>query len=158
LAKVYVNGVVLAQSAPPPTPDGSPLNTTVSFRIPTPPHDAWLVCSATGPKPEGIWWTTMMPGLALLSNPVWIDANGDGKYQSPAETARLALDQVTIDAAKGPQIAELAPLLTTCDAAVAVQVMVLAKDRWQAEYPDKLKLIPALASRHKDRLLPLLDQ
>lgn len=158
LAKVYMNGVLVAQSAPLSTPAGRPLDTTVSFRIPTPPHDAWLVCSATGPKPEGIWWTTLMPGLALMTNPVWIDGNGDGKYQSPAETARIALDGVTIDPLKGPQMHQLAALLTTCDAAVAVQIMVLAKDRWQAEYPDKLKLIPALANHHKNRLLPLLDQ
>jgi hypothetical protein len=157
LVKVYMNGLVVAQSAPLPTPAGQPLNTTVSFRIPTPQHDAWLVCSATGPKPEGIWWTTLMPGLAVVSNPVWIDSNGDGKYQSPADTARLALDQVTVHPTKGPRVHELAPLLTSCDAAVAIQVMVLAKSRWSANYPDKLKLIPALASRHKDWLLPLLD-
>ena len=157
-AKVYLNGSLVAQSPPPLAPDGRPMDITLAFVIPAPKHDAWLVCNATGPTPEGIWWTTLMPGLALMTNPVWIDADGDGKYTSPAETARLALDGVSIDPVKGPRIHELAELLTICDAAIAVQVMVLAKNRWAAEYPDKLKLIPALASRHQELLIPLLAQ
>lgn len=156
-AKIYMNGVVVAQSEPRPREDGEPLDTNIWFTIPAPEHDAWLVCGIRGPKPEGAWRYSLMPGLVLMTNPVWIDVDGDGKYTSPAATAKLHLDEVVIDSVKGPQIHTLAGLLSTCDSAIAVQVMAQAKQRWGADYPDKLKLIASLSSRYKARLLDLID-
>ena len=156
--QIYMDGEVVAQSPPLGVPAGQPLDLDLSFQIHAPTHDAWIVCSATGPRPEGIWWTTLMPGVALLTNPVWIDVDGDGHYQSPAESARHAVDGVSIDPQKGPKIQELARFLSHCDGAVATQVLVYAKSLWAADYPDKLQLLPAIASRYKNQLLPLLDQ
>ncbi|MCP4091843.1 MAG: CehA/McbA family metallohydrolase [Planctomycetes bacterium] len=156
-AKVYMNGVVVAQSETMHRKEDEPLDTNVWFTIPAPKHDAWLVCGIRGPNPKGVWRYTLMPGLVLMTNPVWIDADGDGKYTSPAATAKLHLDEVVIDAERGPQIHTLAKLMSTCDSAIAVQVMAQAKQRWGADYPDKLELIASLSSRYKARLLDLLD-
>lgn len=156
-AKVYMNGVAVAQAETAPRKAGEPLDTNVWFTIPAPEHDAWMLCSVRGPKPPGPWWTTMMPGLVLMTNPVWIDVDGDGKYSSPAATAKLHLDEVVIDAANGPLIQSLAAVLSNCDSAIAVQVMAQAKQRWGVDYPDKLELIASLSSRHEARLLDLLD-
>ena len=156
-AKVFMNGELVAEATPPVVADGEPLETTFKFTIPAPEHDAWLVCNATGPAPEGIWWTTLMPGIALLTNPVWVDVDGDGSYRSPAMTAQAAIDTLTVGAEGGPQISELSSLLESCDRAIAVQVLVLAKRRWGQEYPDKLKLIPSLTERFADHLSALLE-
>ncbi|MDP7061314.1 MAG: CehA/McbA family metallohydrolase [Planctomycetota bacterium] len=156
-AKVYMNGVVVAQMETPPRPDGEPLDTNLWFTIPAPQHDAWLVCGIRGPNPEGAWRYTLMPGLVLMTNPVWIDADGDGKYTSPAITAKKHLDEVIIDPDKGPQIQSLTSLLSNCDSAIALQVMAQAKQRWGDDYPDKLALIPTLSSRFKAGMSDLLD-
>lgn len=70
----------------------------VTWKIPRPPHDVHLVAIATGPGVSEPFWETPRPyqpsSKALnpraigSTNPIWIDANGDGCFQSAHAIAR----------------------------------------------------------------------
>lgn len=122
-AEVFVNGrraqgVQLAEG-------GQPWSREFDFKLDVPAHDAWVVCLAQGPVPEGGWWTTIQSHLAALSNPVWVDGDGDGRWQSPRAIAQA------LRARHGADSAGLAAALAGCDAAVRAQSAALhtAADR-----------------------------
>jgi len=98
----------------------------VEWTLPRPAHDVHLVAIATGPGVTAPYWETprpyqptskvFTPRLIGSTNPIWIDADGDGKF-SAARTYALALVQ---RAAGDP--ARLSSLLAGYDQAVSVQV------------------------------------
>jgi hypothetical protein len=155
-AVVYLNGIPVAEITMPAQAQAKPLVQDLRFLIPAPTHDAWLVCVARGPRPDGPWWYSLFDDLALVTNPVWIDADGDGVYRSPAEIAERACDKVRLDAQGMPILADLAGRLSDCDEAVAVQVLVEAMDRWGASFPDRIAQIPTLCPRHRTALSELI--
>ena len=153
---VFVNGNPVAETTLPPREDGVPLRQDVGFRIPAPAHDAWLVCVARGPRPEGPWWYSLFDDLALVTNPVWIDVDGDGKYSSPAATAAAACDAVRPSPQGTPQLSDLEDILRSCDEAVAIQILLAAQDRWGETMQDMLQLIPSMSPRHAAALSEIL--
>lgn len=155
---VFVNGLPVAETTLTPRADGVPLRQDIGFRIPAPAHDAWLVCVARGPKPDGEWWYSLFDDLALVTNPVWIDVDGDGAYASPAETAAAACDAVTLTEDGRPRTADLGGILGDCDEAVAIQVLLAARDRWGESTPEVLERIPDLSPLHAEVLRALLDE
>ncbi len=155
-AAIYWNGEVVAQSTFLPSTPGQALRQSLEFRLPRPAYDTWLVCVAQGPKPDAPWWYSLFDDLAWVSNPIWLDANGDGVYQSPAETAAKALNQVDKGPKGQPQITDLAGILNHCDRAIAIQVMVQAQLRWEASFPQLVAQIPMLSSRHRPALEAVL--
>ena len=56
-----------------------------------PKHDAYLVCAVFGDGITEPFWTTLARFTAAVTNPLYLDGDGDGKYQSPRETARQIL-------------------------------------------------------------------
>jgi predicted metal-dependent phosphoesterase TrpH len=116
-ADVFVNGrrvdgVALDEG-------GKPWSRELEFTVRVPAHDSWIVCLAQGPVPEGDWWFTIQSHLAALSNPVWVDGDGDGRWQSPREVARALREQ------HGADPAALSAALAGCDAAVRAQAVAL---------------------------------
>lgn len=68
------------------------------------PHDAWLVVLVEGdePLPAPVYRGDRPILPWALSNPVWIDADGDGTWTSPAERVAAALAaQPTPEVARG---------------------------------------------------------
>jgi hypothetical protein len=102
---------------------GGFLNTNLTFQIPAPAHDAYLVCVAFGDGVKDPSWRTIRDYTLAVANPIFIDADGDGKYSSPRETA-LALLQKT-----GYDVAKIETALTNLDPAIGVQMMAEAKLR-----------------------------
>ncbi len=122
-ADVFVNGRRADGAAL--SEGGRPWSRELEFTVAVPAHDAWVVCLAQGPAPEGDWWSTIQSHLAALSNPVWVDADGDGAWQSPRAIAQA------LRARHGANAAALAAALAGCDAAVRAQSAALqaAADR-----------------------------
>ena len=99
------------------------------WELPKPKHDVHLVAIATGPGVTEPFWEIPRPYQASSkrlnprvigsTNPVWIDANGDGTFQSAFAIAQSLLKQWQDDEAG------LRDALMDHDAAVKTQVEVL---------------------------------
>ncbi len=89
---IYLNGAVVAERTI-TGQTGKPFNQFVSFTLPAPKHDAHLVCVVFGPGIKEPYWRTDRDYTMAATNPVFLDADGDGKYRSPRETAQILLSQ-----------------------------------------------------------------
>lgn len=99
-AIVFLNGVPVAEKQLKPAP-GRPFDERLTFSIPVPRHDAHLVCAVFGNGVTAPYWKTLGNYTAAVTNPLYLDGDGDGQYQSPRETARklLAATDGTVNAA-----------------------------------------------------------
>lgn len=156
-AVVFLNGVPVAESTLPDSDLGQPHRQDLRFTLPAPAHDAWLVCVARGPKPQGPWWYSLFDDVALVTNPIWIDCDGDGAYSSPAETAEAALEDLPTGVLGEPQFGYLASTLGACDEAVAIQLLIQAQRRWGEKFPEAVPQLPKLFPAHQDVLQSLLS-
>jgi hypothetical protein len=122
-AVAYLNGIKVAQT------DllmyrNRALDTNIAFKIRAPKHDAFLVCAAFGDGIKDPSWKTFHDYTSAITNPIWIDADGDGKYTAPRQTALTTLDNA------GPlSAAKIETLLADIDPAIGVQIMAEAKLR-----------------------------
>jgi len=159
LVEVFVDGLAVATMEVGPEQGKGGSEQRFSFTIPVPSHDSWLVVCATGPKPQEPWWTGKFADLAWMSNPIWLDADHDGAYRTPQETAQQMLQGIELDSKGLPQAAALAKMLRTVDLGVAVQLLLAAEDHWGATAPKRVGMIPGLApSAYRPTLSALLDQ
>jgi hypothetical protein len=89
--ELFANGVLIREQAL--TDDSRPgVKARVSFTIPKPAHDVFLVAIATGPGVKEPFWEiprpyqpagkTFVPRVIGSTNPIWIDADNDGKFES----------------------------------------------------------------------------
>ena len=86
---LYANGLPLREEVQAGSTSGG-LKLSFTWPIPRPAHDVHLVAIATGPAPEGLHWplpkpyqpssTTWTPRVIGSTNPVWLDADGDGAF------------------------------------------------------------------------------
>jgi len=151
-AVVYINGIEVASMTLPAPSEVAHHDQTVSFILPAPTTDAWIVCVASGAKPEGAWWYSLFDDIVLATNPVWLDVDGDGKYASPQETAQAVCNSVGRNPNGSPRVTDLADILSKCDRAVAVQIWVVAKRLWGVEHPSSLSRLAILAPQHRQAL------
>lgn len=101
----------------------------VAWNMPKPRHDVHLVAIATGPAVTAPFWAMTKPyqptspnweGRAIAStNPIWIDADGDGTFTAARKYAEQLIEQHGADAAR------LLPALSRYDEAVATQAASL---------------------------------
>ena len=101
----------------------------ITWTMPRPAHDVHLVAIATGPGVTEPCWaiprpyqpTSMVwqPRVIGSTNPIWIDADGDGVYTAPRAYA------VKLLAETGPDPKKLLPALESYDQAVAIQAAAL---------------------------------
>ncbi len=108
----------------------------VTWTIPRPAHDVWLVAFASGPPVTAPYWAIPRPYQpssrewhphALgCTNPIWLDADADGRFTAP----RVYVKQIVQQAGGDP--AKFLSALTTVDEAVAAQAASL----WQASGQD----------------------
>lgn len=118
--QIFANGLLLHEQD---VPDEDVAR--ITWEMPKPAHDAHLVAIATGPGVTEAFWEiprpfqptskTFTPRVVGSTNPVWIDADGDGRFQSAFEIAKKVVERHRDDA-QG-----LAKALAGHDAAVRLQ-------------------------------------
>jgi hypothetical protein len=105
----------------------------VQWEFPRPKHDVYFVAIATGPGETAPHWPMAKPYQPISShwvsrvigatNPIRVDADGDGKFQSARDYATRLVN----DSPSGvPQLIEA---LGAHDEAVAIQAVALARQR-----------------------------
>jgi hypothetical protein len=149
-AVVFVDGTPAA-TLEIPVRDG-PTDVRLVHKIPVPPHDAWVVCVVTGPGIGGRFWPQVNDYTLAATNPIRIDVDGDGKWSSPREIAQARLAA----AGDGPQTLERA--LQSCDEAVALHVLDLARAAYLREVDARLQAGSTAAAAHMERVREWLDR
>jgi len=128
---LFVDGTPVRQEA---IADGSAagLKWEATWRLPAPTHDVHLVAVAAGPGVTAPYWPTakpyqptsthFTPYVLGVSGAVFIDADGNGTFESANAYARREL-------AANPDLRRLAERLGGYDAAVATQAASLLRAR-----------------------------
>jgi hypothetical protein len=126
--ELYANGIKIREQAI-ATPNAPGEKARIEWRLPRPAHDTYLVAIASGPGVIAPYWAIpfpyqptdriRQPRVIGANNPVWLDADGDGKFTSAREYAQAILERTSGDPAK------LADALKGYDTAVAAQVQAL---------------------------------
>lgn len=122
-AAVYLNGVQVAEQEITMPPDRR-FATNMVFEIPAPRNDAHLVCVAFGEGVKDPSWKTMADFTLAVTNPIFVDANADGKYSSPRDTALALLEK-----ANPLNIGSIRKALANVDSAVGMQLLTESKLR-----------------------------
>jgi hypothetical protein len=108
-----------------------PIARTISWNLPRPTHDVFLVAIASGPGVTAPYWPIARPfqpssrawdpPVIGATNPIWLDADGDGKFSSAHDYAKTLLRRF------GPDPARLLPELANYDEAICVQAASLCQ-------------------------------
>ncbi len=98
-AWAFLNGEI-AGYAEVSTPDEGPTFLRTGFRLQPGRGDAHLVCVVVGDGVKLPGWTTLNGYTLAVTNPIYFDTDGDGRYTSPRDQARSALDAIGADPAK----------------------------------------------------------
>lgn len=130
--ELYANGIKIREQAI-STPNAAGEKARVEWRLPRPVHDTYLVAIASGPGVTAPYWPipfpyqptdrTRQPKVIGANNPVWLDADGDGKFTSARGYAKALLERTSGDPEK------LTENLKGYDAAVAAQAQSLRAKR-----------------------------
>jgi hypothetical protein len=125
--ELFANGIPIRQENV--TPSAAVEKARINWRIPKPQHDVHLVAIATGPGRIGPYWEiprpyqpsskTLQPRVIGSTNPVWLDADGDGRFSAAREYALRAVRTAGNNAAR--LVAGLAPF----DESVSAQAACL---------------------------------
>jgi hypothetical protein len=131
---VFANGLKIRESAIyEPGASATPLSqgekAVTSWTMPRPRHDVHLVALATGPGISAPFWAIPRPYQPVSpswesrvvgsTNPIWIDADSDGKFTSAREYARQLVER------HRSEPAQLLAALGAFDEAVAAQAASL---------------------------------
>ena len=130
--ELFANGTRIREQAFEPRRSGSNRNSrSVSWSIPRPAHDVHLVAIASGPGVTAPYWPiarpyqptspVWQPRVIGATNPVWVDADGDGKFTSARAYA------VTLLRESGSDPGRLIPALGEYDEAVSIQAASLCQ-------------------------------
>ena len=92
-AMVFINGTKAAEKTV-PLKVGTPTDIWIDFEIPAPRYDSHLVCAVFGDGVKEPCWETERDYTLAATNPIFIDADSDGTYKSPRETAAALLTEI----------------------------------------------------------------
>jgi len=98
-AMIYVNGKQVAQKTIDSTLN-RPTDQTLEFSIELPPHDAYIVAFVLGDGITLPGWTTYGKATQAITNPIFIDVDGDSKYSAPRTTAKRLIAEHEIQGEK----------------------------------------------------------
>ncbi len=137
-AMVFLNGqAVVEQNVSSGFPK-HPTNVRIEFELAKPAHDAYLVCVVTGDGVSHPSWTTKDRWTMAATNPIFLDADGDGQYSSPHALALAALQR----AGESPD--QQWQATTAADDVVAIQMLSLLRERWpEQEQAELVKRVHA---------------
>jgi hypothetical protein len=107
--ELFANGSRIREEHLRPAPGGV-LRAQVEWKIPRPPNDTYLVAIASGPGVREPFWPcprpyqptsrVFLPRVIGSTNPIWLDADGDGKFTPPRAVAAEAVRQWAGDPAR----------------------------------------------------------
>ncbi|WP_395716804.1 CehA/McbA family metallohydrolase [Prosthecobacter sp.] len=123
--ELFANGILLREQAI-EDPGKAGEKARITWKLPRPAHDAHLVAIATGPGVTEPFWEiprpyqpstkAFNPRLIGATNPVWLDADGDGRFECAFAIAQELISRF------GKDPARLREILAKHDAAVATQL------------------------------------
>jgi hypothetical protein len=124
--ELFANGVsIRTNNISPRDASGAGVKAVVDWTIPRPAHDVHLLAIATGPGVEAPFWATPRPyqptspvwvnRVIGVTNPIRIDADGDGRFTAARAYAKQLLQKHGVDATG------LTAALGSYDEAVAAQ-------------------------------------
>lgn len=126
--ELFANGIKVREQ--PIAPTTQVRKAQLTWALPRPKHDVHLVAIATGPGVTAPYWEisrpyqpaskVFSPRVVGSTNPIWIDADGDGRFKSARAYAAELVAQA------GGDVAKLTTLLADYDEAVALHVGDLA--------------------------------
>lgn len=129
--ELWANGEKVAERVLKPRRGAGGVKADLTFRLPRPRQDLWLVAIASGPGDTAPFWALSPPyqpsrldwepRVIGATNPIRVDGDGDGRYSSPADYARAALE------ASGGSPQGLMERLARYDAATAAQAASLCR-------------------------------
>ncbi|MDX1952644.1 MAG: CehA/McbA family metallohydrolase [Verrucomicrobiota bacterium] len=119
-ALVFLNGTLVAEREVPATV-GIATDATLLFKLAPPKHDSYLVCVVLGEGVKEASWTTYMDYTLAATNPIYLDADRNGSFSSPRDSARKLWD------ASDKSIATLEKLVRQSDNGIAVQLLALSR-------------------------------
>lgn len=104
----------------------------ITWKLPKPAHDVHLVAIATGPGVREPFWEvprpyqpsskSLTPRVIGATNPIWIDADGDGRFESAFAIAQELFGRL------GGDPDRMRAVLDSHDAAVRTQVQSLSME------------------------------
>lgn len=102
--ELYANGVKIREQAVNGSKSGGE-KALIKWKMARPKHDCYLVAIASGPGVTAPYWPTPYPyqptdrvrepRVIGANNPVWLDADGDGKFTSARDYARALLERTS---------------------------------------------------------------
>ncbi len=123
--ELYANGILIREQSI-ADENRAGVKARIAWKIAKPAHDAHLVAIATGPGVKEAFWEiprpyqpsskTFAPRVIGSTNPIWLDNDGNGSFQSAFAIAQ------SLVAKHGHDLPALREALKKHDAAVAVQV------------------------------------
>lgn len=126
--ELFANGIKIREQLIPPN-TGTIEKARVEWRLPRPPHDVHLVAIAHGPPVTAPYWAIPYPyqptqrsrqrAVLGATNPVWLDADADGKFTSARDYAKQIVER------DGKDDLHFSAALKIYDAAVAAQANAL---------------------------------
>ena len=126
---VFANGIPVTTRRLDAEEIEGPMDTQIALEphLDWPRNDYWLVAVVFGDGVGSTAWPQLNDYTLAATNPVFIDADGDGTYSSPRSQAEAWI------AARGTSPEAVDNVLQEVDAAVAVQVMRLVRIAYLAE-------------------------
>ncbi|MDW8310296.1 MAG: CehA/McbA family metallohydrolase, partial [Verrucomicrobiales bacterium] len=91
MAMVFLNGREVARKPVLTRAPKQPTDARVEFRLPRPKNDAYLVCVVVGDGVNHPAWRIQEKYTQAVTNPVFLDGDGDGHYSSPHAQALATL-------------------------------------------------------------------
>jgi hypothetical protein len=127
---LFANGTAIqSQSIVPADATEPGVKAVVRWRVPRPAHDVHWVALATGPGMPAPFWAIPRPyqptsrswesRVIAVTNPIWLDADGDGRFSPAREYARRLVRR------HGSDWSALLPALSAFDESVAAQAASL---------------------------------
>jgi len=114
-------------------------------------EDAWLVWVVIGSGIDGPFWPLHNDYTLGATNPVFLDVNGDGAYQSPRESARKLVH------AAGSDRQALIVGLREASQAVAIQALDLVRVHYETGARERLRDVGASAGAAHTRIDEYLE-
>jgi hypothetical protein len=145
-AIVFLNGQQVAEK-PVPVKEGKATDLWMELSVKVPKHDAHLICAVIG---DGINHPTLSSKdknsafTYAVTNPVFLDSDGDGRYSSPRESAGILLSRA------GTTLDEQWQAIMRAEDVIAIQMASLLRQQIAPELRGELdQRIRAAARQHK---------
>ncbi|MBA4150366.1 MAG: CehA/McbA family metallohydrolase [Verrucomicrobia bacterium] len=152
--QLYANGIKIKEEKVSPS-GGKVEKANITWTIPRPKHDVHLVAVATGPGITAPFWALsrssqptskeLNPRIIGSTNPIWVDADGDGKFTAARHYARDLVEM------HGSVPSKLIPALGSYDEAIATQAASFYSNNGKDSRDESLAIHLQKAPAHVQR-------